>query len=104
MLKPKIEVMVDRGFKKIESTVYAKKSKLVRPPSVVTGKKLSKSEVLEGRKIAGLRIHVERAIRRIREFSFCSPHACLYHSLIPYADHAMYVACGLVNLQYSLIR
>jgi len=104
LLQPGMELMVDRGFKKIENMVLAKKARLVRPPSVSTGVKLSKSKVMEARKIAGLRIHVERAIRRIREFRFLSPHACLPSYLVRHANDAMRLVCGLINLQPSLIK
>ena len=55
--------MVDGGFKKIETMVLSKGCSLVRPLSVLEEKKLSKQQFLTGRKIAGVRIHVERAIR-----------------------------------------
>ena len=96
--------MVDRGFKKIGTMVLSKGCSLARPPSVSEGKQLSKQQVLTGRKIAGVRIHVERAIRRIRDFKLLSPHACINHSLIPYTDHAFNVACGLINLQSCLTK
>ena len=63
-----------------------------------------KKDVLSSRKIAALRIHVERLIRRIREFLFLSPHACINMNLIKHVDDAMSIACGLVNLQPPLIK
>lgn len=77
VVRPHTEVMVDRGFKKIEPMVLSRKATLVRPPSVSASQKLSKKDFLSARKIAGLRIHVEREIRRIREFKFLAPHAVL---------------------------
>lgn len=96
--------MVDRGFKKIENMVLQKGCVIVRPPSVSDGKQLTKQQVLNGRKIAGVRIHVERAIRRIREFKFLAPHACVQHSLVHNVDDAISLVCGLINLQSCLIR
>ena len=96
--------MVDRGFKKIESIILAKSCEILRPPSVSNSKQLSKEQVITGRKIAGVRIHVERAIRRIREFKFLSPHACIQHSLIQCADDAIFVVCGIINLQTCLTK
>ena len=62
-LKAGMEIMVDGGFKKIETMVLSKGCSLVRPLNVLEEKKLSKQQFLTGRKIAGVRIHVERAIR-----------------------------------------
>ena len=104
LLKKGMVIMLDRGFKKVYSMLLEKGCDIVRPPSVSEGKQLSKEQVLTGRKIAGVRIHVERAIRRIREFKFLGPHACIQHSLIKYADAAMSLVCGLINLQSCLTR
>lgn len=97
-------VMADRGFKKIEPLLAANECSLTRPPSVSKGVKRSKAQTITARKISGLRIHVERAIRRVREFHFLSPHACLDNKMIWYADEAIKIACGLVNLQDPLIK
>lgn len=99
-----MQAMADRGFKKIENLVLAKGAQLVRPPSVKTGVKSTKAQVLLGRKVAGLRIHVERAIRRVREFKYLAPHACTDTHLIDTVDDAVNLVCGLVNLQGSLIK
>lgn len=74
-LQPNMWVMADRGFKHVE--VYLRKMGvlLVRPPSVVSGAKLTKAEAKETKQIASLRIHVERVIRRLREFNMLKPHA-----------------------------
>ena len=51
--------MADRGFKHVEQYLRTQGVHLVRPPSVTTGTKLSKSEARETKRIASLRIHVE---------------------------------------------
>ncbi|GBP95136.1 hypothetical protein EVAR_68999_1 [Eumeta japonica] len=95
---------IDRGFKHVE--VYLRKMGvlLVRPPSVVSGAKLTKSEAKETKQIASLRIHVERVIRRLREFNMLKPHACLNLSLVKVLDDVITIACGLINIQDSLIK
>ncbi|CAH2103320.1 unnamed protein product [Euphydryas editha] len=97
-------VMADRGFKHIETLLLGIQCKLIRPPSIVSGNKLSKEEVKETKKIASLRIHIERVIRRVREFSFLKPHACINKYLIGRLDDVIAIACGLINLQNSLIN
>ena len=102
-LKPGMYIMADRGFKKIEHLLVEKGCVLVRPPSVSSDTKLSKHQVLLSRRISGLRIHVERAIRRVREFKFLAPHSCLDYKVIRRTNEAIKIACGLVNLQGPLI-
>lgn len=103
-LQPGMEIMVNRGLKTIATMVLERRARLVRPPSVSEEKQLSKDQVLTGRRIAGVRIHVERAIRRICEFRFIGPHAHLHRSLIKHADDVCFLLCGLGNLQSCLIR
>ncbi|KAL4706943.1 hypothetical protein ACJJTC_005212 [Scirpophaga incertulas] len=103
-LEPGMCVMADRGFKHVESYLLKHGVKLMRPPSVVTGTKLSKTEVRETKQIASLRIHVERVIRRLREFSMLKPHACVNHNLVKVLDDIITIACGLINLQDSLVK
>lgn len=104
ILEPGTAVMADRGFKHIEHLLLQKRCTLVRPPSVSTSTKSTKSDVLETKRIASLRIHIERVIRRIREFSFLEPHACIDNKSIPYTNLIIKIVCGLVNLQSALIR
>lgn len=103
-LKPGMWIMADRGFKHVETYLLNDGVRLVRPPSVGKGTKLSKSEARETKQIASLRIHVERVIRRLREFNMLKPHACLNHNLVKVLDDVITIACGLINLQNSLIK
>ena len=59
--------MADRGFT-IKDMLDDIGVKLNIPPFMKGRKKLPASEVSEGRKIASVRIHVERAIGRIKSF------------------------------------
>lgn len=76
---------------------------LVRPPSVSTGKASTKEEPMETKRIAALRIHVERAIGRIREYKLTAPHACVDTKAIDMLDDVVIISCGLVNLQSKLV-
>ncbi|CAH2104974.1 unnamed protein product [Euphydryas editha] len=104
ILPPGACIMADRGFKHIEGVLTKKQFHLIRPPSVSNTKKTSKDEVLRSKKIASLRIHIERVIRRLREFAFLKPHACVDHFLIPHLDYSIIICCALVNLQAPLIK
>lgn len=96
-------VMVDRGFKNIEHLLQKKGCILIRPPSVSSNSKPTKEEVIETRRIASLRIHVERVIRRIRKFNILKPHSTIHHDTIDTVDDMIIVAAGLINIQLPLI-
>jgi hypothetical protein len=61
------QVMADKGFL-IQDLLSKKKASLVIPPFLGQKGKFSEKEVQQTHEIARLRIHVERAIRRIKEY------------------------------------
>jgi hypothetical protein len=97
-------ILADRGFKHIEQILNKKGIKLLRPPSVKAGLKLTKAEVRQTKVIASLRIHIERVIRRIREFHMLKQHSVINTNLLRVLDHTVIIACALINLQDSLIK
>lgn len=97
-------LLADRGFKEIESALAIKNIKLLRPPSVYANQRPSREEVLKSKTIASLRIHVERVIRRIREFKMLKPHFVINHKHVGYMDQIVIIACGLINLQDDIIK
>lgn len=98
------EIMADRGFKNIEHILIKKKCKLIRPPSVASNTKSTKEEVLLTKRIASLRIHIERVIRRVREFKIVCPHSCINNDLVHKTDNIIVIVCGLINLQSPIIN
>ena len=66
LLEPGDSVMADRGFT-IADLLDAKGVKLNIPPMKVNDQ-LSETELITTRRIAALRIHVERAIGRVNNF------------------------------------
>ncbi|KAK9870466.1 hypothetical protein WA026_008025 [Henosepilachna vigintioctopunctata] len=103
-LEPGTVVLADRGLKHVEQMLAEEGIKLLRPPSVTTGSKLSKDVVRQTKVRASLRIHVERVIRRIREFHMLKQHAVVNAKILRDLDHCIVIACGLINLQDSLIK
>lgn len=97
-------VMADRGFKELAPLLAAKNCKLIRPPSVSAQEKLSKESIRESKKIASCRVHIERVIRRVREFNYVQPHSRINIKNVYMLDQIMYTICGLVNLQKSLLK
>lgn len=103
-LKKKLSVMADRGFKGIDTVLLQNGMKLFRPPSASSDKTMSKAEVRLTKQIASLRIHVERAINRVRSFNMCKPHVTLDHNLIKHIDDIVVIVGGLCNMQQQLIK
>ncbi|KAF9408121.1 hypothetical protein HW555_012095 [Spodoptera exigua] len=68
------------------------------------GAKLTKSEVKQTKIIASLRIHIERVIRRLREFHMLKQHSVINTNICRVLDHIIIIACALINLQDSLIK
>jgi len=66
--KPGISIMADRGFT-IKDLQVKLNIELNISPFLNAQKQLSASDAQEGRKIASLRIHVERAISRIKTYT-----------------------------------
>ena len=97
-------VLADRGFKDVDVLVTKQNCAFIRPASVMEGTQSSLDDVVLSRMIASSIIHVERAIRRIREFKLLAPAACIKSKIVPYADMAVQIACGFVNMQSSLIK
>lgn len=65
--KPGISIMADRGFT-VKDMLKALNIDPNMPPFMEGRKQLPVEEVVEGRRIASLRIHVERAIGRMKNF------------------------------------
>lgn len=103
-LEPGDVLLADRGFKHIEQQLFDKGVVLQRPPTVPSNSKLSKLDVRKTREIASLRIHIERVVRRVREFSMLQQHSVVNTNLIRILDECVIIACALINLQNPLIK
>ena len=66
--KPGISIMADRRFT-VKDLLQEIGAELNIPPFMEGRQQLSAKDVQEGRRIASLRIHVERAIGRIKTFT-----------------------------------
>lgn len=93
-------VMADKGFN-IDDLLRSKGVQLNLPPYLLNHAQLSPEEVKETKTIAKIRIHVERAIRRIKEFHLFDSEIPM--SLLGTVNQMWTVACLLVNFQGPLI-
>lgn len=95
--------MADRGFKHVPTLLDANNCTLIRPPSVSEGQVMSKIKAKQNKNIASLRIHVERVIKRLREFAILDPHSCP-NKLLYLMNHILIIACAIINTQGPLIK
>ena len=98
--------MADRGFL-IRDLLLERHAKLIIPPftqkcATGKGKRLSANDVIKTRNIARLRMHVERAIGRIKNFHILSNNMPL--NLKPIANQMLVVCAFLCNMQGPLVK
>ena len=91
--------MADRGFT-IADVLDARGVTLNIPPTKVNDQ-LSASELITTRKIAALRIHVERAIGKIKNFKILDG---IPNSMNGIVDQIFFVCCMLCNFQHLFKR
>lgn len=94
-------VMVDKGFN-IEKEIEAIGLRLNIPPFASCATQMKASEVTETVKIAKHRVHVERAIARIKQFKILSGKISL--SLFSIVDQIWLTCCVLTNFMPYLIQ
>ena len=93
-------VMADKGFD-IEDLLREKEVDLNIPPFLESRTQFSAAEVQKTKMIAKVRIHVERAIKRIKEFHIFDSDVPL--SMLGSINQVYTVACLLTNFQGPLI-
>ena len=98
--KEEISIMADRGFT-IKDQLYKLSISLNIPPFLKGQKQLTAEEVKEGRQIASLRIHVERIIGRVKNFSIL--RGTLPISMTRLANQIVSVCALLLNMQPALV-
>jgi len=93
LLEPGDLILVDRGFN-IQDMMDEIGVKVLHPPFLGKRKKLSREEVLLTRTIASSRVHVERAIRKIKCFHLLKR---ITNKMLPIVSQLFFVAACLTN-------
>ncbi|XP_042148815.1 uncharacterized protein LOC121837290 [Ixodes scapularis] len=94
-------VMADRGFSL--DPEMEPKGVALNTPAFTRGKaQLSEQEVTETRRIASVRIHVERAINRMKSYRILKQALPIQHRKV--ASDIVFVCAGLCNLKGPLIK
>lgn len=105
-IEPGDAVMVDRGFN-IGDLLLQRGAKLHMPPFTRKtgdgkGKILNQGEIMKTRNIASLRIHVERAIERMKNYKILSKNINLH--LLPLLYQILVIVAVFCNLQPPLLK
>ena len=98
--KPGISIMADRGFT-IKDILKEINIELNLPPFMEGRPQLPPMQVQEGRKIASLRIHVERAIGRIKNYTILKGNIPV--SMARIINQIVYVCAFLSNFHTALV-
>ena len=101
LLEPGDQVMADRGFT-ISQELAINGAHLVMPPFVAGRKQFPGYVVTRARQISSLRIHVERAIGRIKKYAILKN--TMPASIMPLASEMLCVCCALTNLKPKLVK
>ena len=100
-LEPYVDaVMVDKGFMIDEECLF-NAVELIRPPFLRSNKQLSPTDAKLTRNIARARVHVERVIQRVKQFSVLKNR--LSWHMMPHVNHIFTVICGLTNLSPPIL-
>lgn len=99
LLQPGDQIMADKGFV-IQDLLTPLGCSVVMPSFLSSKQQFSKGELQDSKKIHNLRVHVERAIRRVKEFHF-------FDKVIPLTmagsiNQIWTVACLITNFQGPL--
>ncbi|XP_030838900.1 uncharacterized protein LOC105446234 [Strongylocentrotus purpuratus] len=100
LLENQDTIMADRGFP-ITEELMMRRASLVIPPGKRGQEQMTRQQVMQTKKVANLRIHVERAIRRLKSFRIIK--GTLPWSLIPLSDQIVKVCAALCNMQDPLV-
>ncbi|XDV25477.1 hypothetical protein PO909_029393 [Leuciscus waleckii] len=100
-LRPGEEVMADRGFT-IRDLLFERRVNLVLPAFTHKGGQMSDEDVTATRRIANVRIHVERVIRRLKVFKIISQTVPI--NLAHKMDKILRICAALVNMQGEIIH
>lgn len=93
--------MADRGFL-VKEEVMMKRGTLIIPPAAKGTEQMSSANVKVTKEVANLRIHVERAIQRLKTFRILK--YTLPITLLPLIDDIVITCAALCNFYEPLVK
>lgn len=100
-IDPGDQILADRGFP-IREVLHNKNAELVLPPAAKGTSQMTSAQVRETKDVANVRIHVERVIRRIKQFRILSQIFPI--SFISYANDILLICAAISNLQGPIVK
>ena len=100
LIEPRDLIMADRGFP-IQEELLSRGASLLIPPASSGIEQMTKSNVDKTKNVANARIHVERAIGRMKDFSILQ--TTLPITLVPIVDDIIVICAALCNLLPPLV-
>ena len=102
-LHPGDQVLADCGFT-VEEEILMAGAELVMPPAAKGKAQMTSKDIAKTKRVANVRIHVERVIQKLKTFSILS-------KVIPIAsirtggfDDVLTVCCAIINMQTSIVK
>jgi hypothetical protein len=101
LIDPNDQIMADKGFLIKDELMY-RRAELVMPPGAKGHEQMTSQDVQKTKAIANLRIHVERAIQRLKTFRILKNQMPL--NLLPLIDDIVVTCAALCNLYSHLVK
>ena len=100
-INPQDQVLADRGFP-VREHLLMKSAELVLPPAGKGASQMTSNQVRQTKKVANVRIHVERVIRRLKLFRFLSQTIPI--NMLKYANNILFVCAAITNMQGPIVN
>ena len=100
-IDPRDQVMADRGFP-VREELLVKQAELVLPPARKGVSQMTSCQVKQTKKVANVRIHVERVIRRLKTFRFLSQVIPI--NMLKHANNILLVCAAITNMQGPIVK
>lgn len=101
LIEPYDQIMADNGFP-IQAELMLRGAELVKPPSARGFDQALRANVMSTKRVANIRIHVERAIQRLKTFRVLSGTYPI--SMISILDEVIIICAALCNIENMLVE
>lgn len=100
-IDPYDQVLADRGFP-IREELLVKQAELVLPPAAKGKSQMTSEDVRKTKRVANVRIHVERVIRRLKTFRYLSQVVPI--NMLQYCNQILVVCSAISNLHGPIVK
>ena len=100
-IDPHDQILADRGFP-IREELLIRQAELIIPPAGKGKSQMTSTEISKTKKVANVRIHVERVIRRLKHFRFLT--TVITVPMLRYANDIVVVCAALTNLKGPIVK